>query len=87
MHERRDIERRRVLVQDHARVERHALHAAQARERPKQIGGLDRRFRMHRLPPPRECAAGFYASMRVLIPESEMMVYAWKYRPITGNPR
>ena len=44
----RDAERRRELLQDHARIERHALHAAQACKRPQQITRLDRRIRMQR---------------------------------------
>ncbi len=43
--------RRGIVVDVGANLGWHALHAAQARKRPQQIGNLDRRFRMQRLTP------------------------------------
>ena len=69
----------RKLLQHGARVERHALHPAQARERPQHISGLDRYFRLYGqcAPSPKTgCMAQIFASMQSLIPESELMDYA-----------
>ena len=46
--QRGDRDGRRALLQHEARIERHALHPAQARKRPDEISRIDRRVQLQR---------------------------------------